>query len=356
MPGRSIALAVAFVSGLTSLGYQVLWTRLLSSGTGNTTYIFTTILTIFLVGIAGGAALFTAGLGRGRNRLLALGLSQLAVALIALVGLSVISGWLVTAPLTLTLLVAVLPATLVMGLALPIASGLAAQRDAKVASDTGLLLAVNTLGTVCGTFLVPFVLMPTLGSPRAVLVLAALNVGLGAVLVLAYRPIGPARHPTLRAAARVLTRVTAAVLAIAVVGSLVLKPAFVSDPNELRVEKSGTLFASAEDEIASVQAGALGDKKHLWVGGTAMTLLTIDAKLMPLIPLIARPESKSALVIAFGMGSAYRMALIAGLTVQGWSSTRRSRRCSATTTPTRRPSSPIRRAGWPSPTVATGSS
>ena len=36
-----LALGVAFVSGLTSLGYQVLWTRLLASGTGNTTYVFT---------------------------------------------------------------------------------------------------------------------------------------------------------------------------------------------------------------------------------------------------------------------------------------------------------------------------
>ena len=112
-------------------------------------------------------------------------------------------------------------------------------------------------------------------------------------------------------------RVVAAALAIAVLGSLVLKPAFVSDPNELRVERDGSLYASAEDEIASVQAGTLGDRKHLWVGGTAMTLLTIDAKLMPLLPLMARPASTSALIICFGMGSAYRTALIAGLTVQG---------------------------------------
>src|SRR5688572_21421640 len=40
----TLALALAFVSGLTSLGYQVLWTRLLSSGTGNSTYVFTLIL------------------------------------------------------------------------------------------------------------------------------------------------------------------------------------------------------------------------------------------------------------------------------------------------------------------------
>jgi spermidine synthase len=49
------------------------------------------------------------------------------------------------------------------------------------------------------------------------------------------------------------------------------------------------------------------------VGGTSMTLLTVDAKLMPILPLIARPESERALVVAFGMGTAFRSALIAGL-------------------------------------------
>ena len=54
-----LALTVAFISGLTSLGYQVLWTRLLASGTGNTTYVFTVILAVFLIGLAIGALLFT---------------------------------------------------------------------------------------------------------------------------------------------------------------------------------------------------------------------------------------------------------------------------------------------------------
>jgi Spermine/spermidine synthase domain len=38
---------------------------------------------------------------------------------------------------------------------------------------------------------------------------------------------------------------------------------------------------------------------------------------MPLLPMMARPASTTSLVIAFGMGSAYRAALVAGLTVQG---------------------------------------
>ena len=42
IPARvRLALLIAFISGLTSLGYQVTWTRLLASGTGNTTYVFT---------------------------------------------------------------------------------------------------------------------------------------------------------------------------------------------------------------------------------------------------------------------------------------------------------------------------
>jgi hypothetical protein len=44
-----------------------------------------------------------------------------------------------------------------------------------------------------------------------------------------------------------------------------------------------------------------------------MTLLTVDARLMPILPLIARPDAQDALVVAFGMGSAFRSALIAGL-------------------------------------------
>jgi spermidine synthase len=83
----------------------------------------------------------------------------------------------------------------------------------------------------------------------------------------------------------------------------------------VRIERAGgTIVRSAEDEIASVQAGVDSNGfKHLWVTGTAMTLLTVDAKLMPILPLIARPESKTAAVVAFGMGSAFRGAVLAGL-------------------------------------------
>ena len=52
---RRLAFLLAFVSGLTSLGYQVVWNRLIGAGTGSSTYVFTIILTLFLIGIALGA-------------------------------------------------------------------------------------------------------------------------------------------------------------------------------------------------------------------------------------------------------------------------------------------------------------
>ena len=37
-----------------------------------------------------------------------------------------------------------------------------------------------------------------------------------------------------------------------------------------------------------------------------MTLITVDTKFMPLLPLMLRPDADRGLVIAFGMGTAFR--------------------------------------------------
>ena len=73
-----------------------------------------------------------------------------------------------------------------------------------------------------------------------------------------------------------------------------------------RVRRARRSSPRREDEIATVEAGQKSFTPELWVAGTSMTLLTVDAKMMPILPLIARPASKDALVVAFGMGSAFR--------------------------------------------------
>ena len=83
---RRLALVVAFASGLTSLGYQTLWTRLLSSGTGSISYVFSAILVFFLVGLALGPLIVAIGTRRGISTLPWLGATQLLIAALAAIG------------------------------------------------------------------------------------------------------------------------------------------------------------------------------------------------------------------------------------------------------------------------------
>ena len=304
-----LALGAAFVMGLTSLGYQVLWTRLLSSGTGNTTYVFTLILSIFLIGIAYGASLIARRPTRPAHPVALLGLTQLTVSLLALAGVALLSGQVVSLPFILTAMLVVLPATLVMGFALPLASCLVAKGDDRVGRDVGLLLGANTIGVIIGTSAVPFLLVPILGSQRSIVALSLANAGLGIFLFQATRSIKPAT--------RWLARSAGVAIVCGITFILVAKPSIIADPVETMATKRGELFASTEDAVASVQAGRLAIGKQLWVGGTGMTALTVDARLMAVLPIMLRPEADSMLVICFGMGSSFRSGLIAGLKVDG---------------------------------------
>jgi spermidine synthase len=311
VPG--LALSVAFISGVTSLGYQVTWTRLLASGTGNTTYVFTTILTTFLIGLAIGALVFSVLRPRIGDPVRLLAGSQILAAALALVGLVLV----LTAPresnpglafgtlssLLGVSLLTVLPVTIVLGIAFPASSALLPDDANHAGQGSGSLLAANTVGSIVGSLVIPFFLIPVLGSPLLIAGLAATNAVLG--IVLGWRVLAGQSGRLLGAAGVV---VVAAVIVAAV------WPRVLVQPNEaLILARGGVVFASDEDEIASVQAGQIRTTPELWVQGTSMTLLTIDAKLMPILPLIARPASERALVVAFGMGSAYRSALIAGL-------------------------------------------
>ncbi|MEO8228634.1 MAG: fused MFS/spermidine synthase [Chloroflexota bacterium] len=303
------AIAIAFVSGATSLGYQLLWTRLLASGSGNTTYVFTLILSIFLIGIAVGAAVISRRMGRSAAAIATLGSIQLLIAALVLAGTVILSGQTPGIPFLPRVLLAVLPATLALGATLPLAASLVGSGAGRIGRDTGLLLGANTIGAIGGTFVVPFLLIPTIGSLRSIVLLALLNVATGLYLLL--------RGTDLAAAARRgLTIAGTALAVLAAIGLIVPNP-LVVDPGATRIERRDVLLASAEDEIAAVQAGGTGADRQLLVGGTGMTRLRVDAKLMTYLPLMTRPDAKRLLVICFGMGSAYRSGLQAGLEVDG---------------------------------------
>jgi spermidine synthase len=304
-----LALIVAFVSGLTSLGYQTLWNRILSSGTGSTNYIFTAILVFFLAGIAIGSYLFSRRLSRSEHPVVLLGLAEVALALLVLITLGVETNYFFVLPLFMQLLLVVAPATVVMGIVFPMSSMLVADSDEHVGGSAGLLLGSNTLGAICGTFIVPFLLMPALSSPRSIVLLAAVNAVTGLALLSASGSVSLPIHR--------IARLTAGIATAAAVLLMVVPNQMVADPLINRVSRDNAqILASAEDSVASVQAVNDRNTLSLFVGGTSMTSLSVDTRLMAHLPFMARPGATSMCVIAFGMGSGFRSALIDGLTTE----------------------------------------
>ena len=315
---RRLALTLAFLSGLTSLGYQVVWNRLLSSGTGSSTYVFTTILMLFLIGIAIGAGMLGALRPRVRSAVALIASAQLLTALFACLGAVVLatpspaldggtSAFLpALARFTAQTVFIVLPATIAMGITFPATAALLGDEAGSEGSATGALLAVNTSGSIAATFILPFFVIPLIGSPATLALLILVNSFVGLALILRERNLAPRR------------RVLAVVGGVAVVGltiAVFLTGAAFRNPTIRLIEESGgVVYRATEDEIASVEAAQISASPHLFVGGTSMTVITVDTKFMPLLPLTLRPEAERGLVIAFGMGTTHRASLTAGVT------------------------------------------
>src|SRR5690349_1248835 len=262
---------VASVSGWTSLGYQVTWTRLLSSGTGGLTYVFTVILALCLIGIAVGAGIFNVIRRRMGDPVRFLAWTQFAVAILAMAGLVLVISqphaldpgrpFESIAALFGSAVLVVLPVTIAMGIAFPTSSELLRDERHRAGSAAGWLLAANTVGAILGSLVIPFVLMPTVGSPAIIVGLVFANIAMGILLAARSRPMS---RPAI---------VTGLVIAVAV-AVIARTPGKVVQPNEALIAAKGwTLFESREAEIASVQAGQKSVTAELWVGGTSMTLL-----------------------------------------------------------------------------------
>ena len=316
-PRRRAVLAATFVSGFVSLALEVLWTRMLAEGTGSSIYIFTTILAIFLLGIALGSFLYRRFSRPAGERLGTLGLCLAGVGVLAQATVVLGSGMVGHVPFVVRTVVVLLPATVLMGYAFPLAGRLATPSAEAAGGSVGLLYAANTGGSILGSFGAAFVLAGTLGTNGSILLLGGLNLLAGAVLFAA-DPVG--RNQADAGSRRAVLgrgRVVAAGMAgLAVLGlvasSLDLPVTRTRTENELL--STGLPVTHAEDELATVDTvGGPAKGRRLLVGGVGMTSLTVDTKLMGYLSKALRPDAEDFLVIAFGMGGTYRSGLQLGL-------------------------------------------
>ena len=323
--GRATVLALG-VSGAIAMVYEVGWTRALALIIGSSTYAFTAMLLAFLIGIAGGSALYSWIRGRrpatpGRFAVL-----QMAIALSTAGAMLVydrlpalfLRGFAhsdAPAAVQLTQIVvsiaALLLGTLFIGATFPCAVSAAARGAGRAGEDVGRTYAVNTLGAIAGSALAGLVLIPALGlhaSFRAALV--------GNLLLAVALFLGPPRPVRRR-------RQLAAALAIALAVGAWFLPAWSRDVlssgvavyaqqyQRLGWEQFRTravpkqILYYRDGPTATVTVHQESDNLFLRVNGKtdASTSYDIVTQLMlGHLPMLLHPTTKQALVIGLGSG------------------------------------------------------
>ena len=173
-----IVLATYAVSGFIALAYQVAWTRGLIFSFDRlkaTTYSFSGMLVVFLLGLAIGSWIMQAVVDRQKNLLRLYGLIQAGIGLGG--GLSffmIVRDWptlpeeyadgtliywnAVANVMGLTALGIALP-TLLMGMAFPVVARIVVRSMDRVGGDVARVYALNTIGAIFGSFLGGFFLL-----------------------------------------------------------------------------------------------------------------------------------------------------------------------------------------------------
>ncbi len=306
-----------FMNGLVGLALEILWTRSVLLIGANTIYVFTTILTTFLLGLALGSALLSLRVDRLRAPGATLSNLQSAIGLAA--GLSPLLLRLVATPAfrslseratphglaaqafstyALTVLL-ILPTAILLGACFPVVARLVAERETNIGRRIGRVYALNTVGAVAGSLLAGFVLLPALGIERSIALVAVLAAVSG-----------------LHLATRVQTsRVMGGVCAAVACAALVFAPGQFRRLLESGLRQPLSFYREGTETTAGVYTSAKAGRPVLVINNVALDDHGVVHKLLAHIPGLLQERTERALVLGFGVGITSQSVSTLGYTV-----------------------------------------
>ena len=321
-----IYVAIA-ISGVSALGAEVVWTRLLSLLLGGTVYTFSIILAVFLLGLWAGSSVGSFAARRVAHPALALAVCQ--TLLVVSIGWTArtlayslpywpVDPWLSLDPLfnfqldLVRCIWAIFPATVLWGASFPLALAAAALKGEDPGRLSGEIYAANTAGAVAGALAFSLVLIPewgTRGSQQLLIGVAALGAVAAAVPVI--------RIPTSRSMG-IAAVVTAVGLAVGLASTIVdvpweviaygrrIAPILRAADLYPALNQSPKVLFRGEGINSSVVILERSGQRHFYVSGKAeASTAPADMRLermMGHIPALIHLAPRSVLTVGFGAG------------------------------------------------------
>jgi len=355
-PAPVLACAAVALSGFAALIYEVAWTRLLALVIGPTTYAFATMAAAFISGLALGSALGTRLVKWTTRPAVWLSMMLVTAAIAASTGAYITA---MRMPLVVAAQVAdpnaafgevvvrqalgtallLLPMTLALGAAFPLALAVAAGGTASAGADAARVYTANTLGAIAGSLAAGFIFIPAVGL-RSTFQTAAVAAALGgaACLAAALRAtqvpqshagtVPQSRSGTAGWGRRAL--IVPAVVGLAAVAAIVSLPAwdrellasgaykyapYLGSENLETVLRAGDLEYYKEGASSTVSVRRLTGTTSMAIDGkidasNAGDMLT--QRLLGLLPVLVHGDAQDVAVIGLGSGVTVGSALASG--------------------------------------------
>jgi spermidine synthase len=315
-PDLRWAMAAFGLSGFAAIGLEVVWTRLFTLVLKGYTYSFTAMLTVLLLGIASGSAVFGHRADRSRDLPGLLGVLQIAigVSVLSLTALLVLAegaqvylrygfgyDWKghTLSNFLVSLLVLGVP-TFLFGAQFPVVARIATEEARRAGSRVGSLYAMNVFGSITGALVTGYVLIPFAGTEASLRLLAGSMTGMGILLVV------------IRSA-----RSAGAKRALALSGAMALAVALLATPRDLsrRIHEGWLLpgeslshyeeGATATVMVSTFPPAARADKRILINGSSASNSneygLSVN-RVQGGIPFLFENGPRRVLATCFGTG------------------------------------------------------
>src|SRR5215475_7063422 len=314
----SVYAAIA-LSGMTALGAEVIWTRLLSMLFGASVYAFSIILAVFLTALGIGSSRASAMSRRSTNPRRDLAACQAlliaAIAWSAYMTNGSLPYWPVNPTLTMSLwqsfqmdifrcALAIGPAALLWGASFPLALAAAAAKGQDSGRLVGGVYAANTIGGIAGVAVFSLVFVAGYGTQQAQQSLIVVSL---AAALLAITPSGLNRRSLIPAMITVVFAGVFILMIPKVPGGFVAYGRFFANASyNLRKDKPEVIY-SAEGVNAAVAVTQLssGIRNFHVAGKIEASTDPRDMKMQRMLghlPALYNSAPRSILVIGFGAG------------------------------------------------------
>ncbi len=311
---RQTALICTFVCGFSILCLQVFWLRMFKIYLTITSYTFALVASLAILGLFTGSLLFKRRAEKIADYYQCLHRLFISMAITTVLGLllliflpevlmlpfrAIMDNPLIRVfllPIVAAILV-VFPPSVFSGYAFPLTCRIYSAGRGSISGDVGLVLMINTIGSVIGPVMAAFVFLPLVGAVYSTLLIVVLLAGT-ALLVLR------------RQTKRIDTMQFSLYVGIAIILALtvvhpdikILPPSFARFDRKVlfyREDVEGTLTVGQD-------RGARSNSKHTFVNNSSVIGTNYDAiKIVKMIghyPFFLGLECKKALVIGFGIG------------------------------------------------------